>query len=605
MNALGTLVIILLALAVGALALRLRRARREVQIAAAERTRLQALIHQTFQMVGLIDEAGVVHYLNPAVNEVMGYRPQEVVGSNLVEIVHPGDVASFRRLLRQSVTSPRQTVGGDFRARGSDGSWRHLEGALTNLVGDLGPAGIVANFKDISERYVLQERITRQAFADNLTHLPNRALFQDRLSHGLRRASRRATSVGVLLLDIDTFKVVNESLGPALGDRLLVAVSERLRETLRPEDTLARLGGDEFAILLEDIVRPGDATRVAERINEELRAPFVVASRELFVTVSTGIVVDDGNSKPEVLLRNADLAMYAAKEGGRARHALFDPSMTTKVSERFDIESDLRRGVPNEMTVHYQPVVDLVSGRIVACEALVRWLHPRRGLVTPAQFIRVAEETDLIFPLSRYTIGEACRQLAEWRTSVPGASDLVVGVNISAKHLRGDGLADLLREVLDGAALPPDALELEVTESVALTGVTGDEPAFARLRALRDLGVRIAIDDFGTGYSALTYLKHFPVDTLKVDRSFVNGLGRDPQDKAIVGAILAFGQALGLVVTAEGIETVEQLRELSSLRCDRGQGYYFARALPAADFEALLRDGSEIARAVAAAGGVR
>ena len=575
----------------------LRRYRSNARVVGHERERLRAMVHQNFEMIGLLDKAGTVVYQNPAVNEVMGYRPQEVVGSSFVELVHPADVASFRRLLQQSVASPRQVVNGGFRAKHADGSWRHFDAALTNLLPEPSVGGIIANFKDISERFELQERLTRQAFVDSLTHLPNRALFQDRLSHALRRASRRTTSVGVLLLDLDTFKVVNESLGPSHGDRLLVAVAERLRHGLRPEDTLARLGGDEFAVLLEDIVRPADAALVAERIGNDLRVPFLLAGRELFVTASMGIVVDGGDGQPEDVLRNADLAMYEAKERGRARHAFFDPAMTTKASERFDVESDLRRGVPSELTVHYQPVIDLTTGQILECEALVRWAHPRRGLVAPSQFIRVAEETDLIFSLGRYVLEEACRQLSTWRGSMTNASDLVMSVNISAKQLRNDGLVEMLREILATSGLPAVALKLEITESVALTGA---EPAIARLRALRELGIRIAIDDFGTGYSALTYLKRFPVDTIKVDRSFVNGLGRDPQDKAIVGAVLAFARALGLDVTAEGIETVEQLRELMAFDCHRGQGYYFARPMTVTDFEALFRD-NDLTRAIGAA----
>ena len=575
----------------------LRRTRREAKDSLRERARLRVMVHDNFEMIGLLSNDGLIQFQNPAVNEVLGYTPQQLTGSSFVELVHPADVASFRRLLHHSSATPRQAIQGAFRAKHSDGSWRHFEASLTNHIAEPGVDGIVANLKDISERFELQEKLSRQAFVDGLTQLPNRALFQDRLSHALRRASRRTTAVGVLLLDLDTFKVVNESLGPNLADRLLIEVSERLRQGLRPEDTLARLGGDEFAVLLEDIARPQDAAFVAERIGKDLHAPFTIAGREVFVTASVGIAVDGGDGQAEDVLRNADLAMYDAKQRGRARHAFFDPAMTSRASERFDVESDLRRGIPGELAVHYQPVIDLANGRILECEALVRWEHPRRGLVTPGQFIRVAEETDLIHTLGRFVLEESCRQLAIWRAAYPAAAELVMSVNISPKQLGSDGLVDMLREILERAALPPSALKLEVTESVALTGA---EQAIARLQALRNLGVRIAIDDFGTGYSALTYLKRFPIDTIKVDRSFVSGLGRDPQDKAIVGAVLAFARALGLDVTAEGIETHEQLRELKEFNCHRGQGYFFARPLTAGDFEALLRSGSELARVITA-----
>ncbi|HEY7250854.1 MAG TPA: EAL domain-containing protein [Methylomirabilota bacterium] len=430
------------------------------------------------------------------------------------------------------------------------------------------------------------DQLARQAFRDSLTSMPNRALFMDRLSHALTRTERRGEQLAVLFLDLDRFKVVNDSLGHSVGDQLLVGVSQRLAACLRPEDTIARLGGDEFAILLEDVKDDRGPTSVADRLTAELQQPFKVEGREVIITVSIGIAMSTAKRMtPEDILRDADLAMYHAKGKGKARYEVFDKSMNAPAQERMDLELDLRNAVTRgEFTLHYQPVVDLPTGRITEVEALVRWRHPQRGLLFPADFVGLSEETGLIVPLGRWVLHEACRQTRQWQLASPG-TPLAISVNISARQLQQPGLVEEIAAVLRDTRLDPSTLRLEITETV----VMHDAPAtLAKLEALKALGVQLAIDDFGTGYSSLGYLKRFPVDTLKIDRSFVKGIGGNVEDSAIVRAVITVAKSLNLSVTAEGIETAEQLEHLRTLGCDHGQGYFFAKPLTSDRVPALL-----------------
>ncbi len=430
------------------------------------------------------------------------------------------------------------------------------------------------------------DQLARQAFHDPLTSLPNRALFMDRLSHALTRTERRGEQLAVLFLDLDRFKVVNDSLGHRVGDQLLTGVSQRLAACLRPEDTIARLGGDEFAILLEDVKDDKGPTSVADRLTGELQQPFVAEGREVVITVSIGIAMSTARRMtPEDILRDADLAMYHAKGKGKARYEVFDKSMNAPAQERMDLELDLRNAVARgEFVLHYQPVVELPTGRITEVEALVRWKHPKRGLLFPADFVGLSEETGLIVPLGRWVLHEACRQTRQWQLAAP-ASKLAISVNLSARQLQQPGLVEEIAAVLRETRLEPGALRLEITETV----VMHDAPTtLAKLEALKALGVQLAIDDFGTGYSSLGYLKRFPVDTLKIDRSFVKGIGRDVEDSAIVRAVITVAKSLGLSVTAEGIETAEQLDQLRTLGCDHGQGYFFAKPMTSDRVPALL-----------------
>ena len=457
------------------------------------------------------------------------------------------------------------------------------------------PEGLVGEvtlvIEDVTERKGLEERLAHRALHDDLTNLANKTLAVDRLGHALAR--RDGAGVALLFVDLDNFKYVNDSLGHAAGDRLLVEVADRLRACAGSMDTVARFGGDEFVVVLED--RGGDAAAgVADRIVAELGVPFELDGREVFVTASVGISLggSDGTGSdgmdsddPEGLLRSSGVAMYEAKEAGKNRHVLFDASMDGRSSRRITLESGLRRALEREeFTLRYQPLVGVKGGEIVGLEALVRWDRPGRGLVSPAEFVPLAEETGLILPIGRLVLDEACARACEWReeASRGGASGPgpTVWVNLSARQVQEPGLIGSVSEALAASGLDPECLGLEITESVAMdAGGLSAQRTAETLQALKDLGVKLAIDDFGTGYSSLSYLKRLPVDSLKIDRSFVAGLTRENEDRAIVSAVIDLARAIGLRVTAEGVETTEQLRILAELGCHHAQGYGISRPL--------------------------
>ena len=409
----------------------------------------------------------------------------------------------------------------------------------------------------------------------------------DRLDHALARTERRADCLAVLFLDIDRFKVVNDSLGHGVGDQLLVEVGRRLKLCLRPEDTVARLGGDEFAIMMEGLTGVTGATQVAERIMAKFEEPFIMDGREVVITSSIGIALSPSpQAQPEQLLRCADLAMYQAKIKGKAQYAVHDGSTNAPAMERLDLELDLRSAITrSEFTLDYQPILDLDESRIVGLEALIRWAHPTRGLLLPADFIALTEETGLIVPIGQWVLGEACRQVRKWQALAPEGAPLTVAVNLSPKQVQQLALQNEVMDALHASDLPPSCLTLEITESIMMD----DEPAtLAKLVALRGLGVHLALDDFGTGYSALDHLRRFPADTLKIDQSFVRGLGDRPEDAAIVQAVITVAKSLKLRVGAEGIESQLQAEQLRAMGCDYGQGYFFARPLAAEHVPALL-----------------
>ena len=441
--------------------------------------------------------------------------------------------------------------------------------------------GAVVAMHDVTERKALEERLSHQALHDALTGLPNRALFTDRLGHALTRVRSGGRTVGVLFMDLDNLKVVNDSLGHTAGDRLLVAVSGRLRDCLRPVDTVARLGGDEFTILLEDIADVTEAISVAERIAKALRVPFELVGRQVYLTASIGVALSlSGDERAEDLLRRADVAMYKAKNSGKAQYRLFDQTMDEEARSRLVVQNDLRKAVEREeLRLHYQPTVLLDdSSRVVGMEALVRWQHPQRGLLRPAEFLFLAEESDLIIDVERWVLEQACRQARAWQDSGTEAAGWAVSVNLSARQFQEGDLVEEVDKILGAAGLPADRLTLEITESVMMQDV---ESAMATIRGLKSLGVKLAIDDFGTGYSALSYLNHLQVDVLKMDRSFTAGLGETAQTRSIVQGIISLAHALGLTVLAEGVETAEQEAQLRAMGCDMAQGYHFARPLPA------------------------
>jgi diguanylate cyclase (GGDEF)-like protein len=429
----------------------------------------------------------------------------------------------------------------------------------------------------------------RGALHDPTTGLPNRELLTGRIADALTSASPDGAAVAVILLDLDRFKVINESVGHAVGDRLLAAVGQRLLGSLRPSDTVARFGGDEFGIVLDPVQDADEARRIVERIGSDLRAPFPMGGREWFISASLGIALGRaGRATPGELLREAEIAMVRAKGDPSGRYALFEPSMSDQTMDRIDMENDLRRALERgELRVHYQPLVDLASDRIVGFEALVRWQHPVRGLVPPLAFIPLAEETGLIVPLGRWVLETACRQAVRWHASRPGGPRLLMSVNLSARQFVQPDLVDQVDTILAETGMDPTLLELEITESVVMDQ---SEAGVRTLSRLRDMGVRLVLDDFGTGYSSLSYLRHLPLDTIKIDRTFVAGLDGQA-DRSIVEAVISLAHGLRISVVAEGIETEDQFEMLRAMGCDVGQGYLFARPMAAADAGRLLTPG--------------
>ncbi|RPJ28941.1 MAG: EAL domain-containing protein [Chloroflexi bacterium] len=448
--------------------------------------------------------------------------------------------------------------------------------------------GRVWSFHDITQRKQAEEKLIYTALHDPLTNLPNRVLFMDRLQHAMERAKRHKDyKFAVLYLDLDRFKVVNDSLGHAIGDLLLIQSALRLASCLRSEDTIARLGGDEFVILLEDIQDAIDVTHIANRIQADLALPYDLEGHKVFVSVSMGIVLNAARyEQPDNVLRDADIAMYRAKGQGRGRYEMFDTAMLARAMTRLELETDLRKALEcKEFIVHYQPIVELGTRRIVGFEALVRWQHPTRGLVMPSEFIPTAEETGIIVPIGHWVLVEACRQICEWQEQFPADPPLTVSVNLSARQCSQTDLVQKVAGVLQKTGLPASNLKLELTESMI---VEDAESTSAMLSELRALGVQVQIDDFGTGYSSLGYLQRLPIDTLKIDRTFVSRIGKNGSGSEIIQTILILAHDLGMKVIAEGIETDEQLSKLKSMECEYGQGYLFTKPVDSQTIEALL-----------------
>jgi diguanylate cyclase (GGDEF)-like protein/PAS domain S-box-containing protein len=538
-----------------------------------------------------LDLQGKTTFINPAAARMTGWDIDELSGQRLHDFLHhskpdgtpyPSEECPIYAVFKTGATLSRDNEV--FWRK--DGTHFPVEYVSTPIVEGDKILGAVVTFKDITERKALEKKLQYQAFHDPLTDLPNRALFMDRLGHALARAGQQATEVAVLFTDLDNFKVINDSLGHKAGDQLLVAVAQRLKACLRPVDTVARLGGDEFTLLLEGVTGVSDAARVAERIAQELRAPFALEAQEVFATTSTGIAVSSSaQGQPTDLLRHADLAMYRAKSKGKACYEVFEPNMSTDALERLELETDLRRALGREeFRVYYQPEILLESGDIVGMEALVRWEHPEHGLLLPQEFLPIAEESNLIMPIGQWVLREACKQLRTWQEQYPNLAPLVMSVNLSTREFFQPSLiAEILRET----GVDPRTLQLEITEGAV--AYDNAQNANNTLWNLKTLGVQLAIDDFGMGYSSLSYLKRFPVDLLKIDRSFVRELGKDLKDTKIVAAIIHLARALDLKVIAEGVETAEQVEQLRKMKCDMVQGSYFSKPLPSGAVSDLLQ----------------
>jgi diguanylate cyclase (GGDEF)-like protein/PAS domain S-box-containing protein len=539
--------------------------------------RFKSLVRNSTDVILIIAADGAIGYESPAAARVLGYDLQERLGTSVYDTIHTADAGWIRSLIADIGARDGAEATADFRALHADGSWRWLQATAKNLLGDPAVGAIVVNYRDITDRRTLEEQLRYQAFHDSLSGLPNRALFMDRLEHALTRARRDQSAVAVLFLDLDDFKSVNDSLGHPAGDELLIAVGERLRGTLRDADTPARMGGDEFAILLEDAEDTDASVHIAERILDTLRAPFPVQGRDVHIHGSIGIALhSDAEQTADELLRHADVAMYAAKNQGKDRLTVFLPDVHLVTIDRHQLKADMHLALQKgEFALLYQPIVELASTRITGVEALVRWHHPRRGVVAPADFIPLAEENGLIVALGRWVLKEACRQAQAWRTA--GLS-LTMSVNLSSRQVDDAGLAEDVAAALRESGLEPAALTLEITESVLLRDL---DVVMARLGALKSLGVRLAIDDFGTGYSSLSYLRNLPVDVLKIDRSFIAEVDSGSAERALVRSIVSLAQILGLKTVAEGIEEQKQLIVLRSFGADFGQGFLFAKPLEA------------------------
>jgi diguanylate cyclase (GGDEF)-like protein/PAS domain S-box-containing protein len=564
--------------------------------------RFQTLVQNASDVILIARPDTTVTYQTPSAQRILGYGPGALEGVLLTSLLHPNDVeqavAAYGGVAFRAGTS----ITAEWRIRHRDGSWRHAEVVANNLLGDPTVEGIVLTLRDVTERKGLEEELKHQAFHDALSGLANRALFRDRLEHALDRAARSVTSLAVLFLDLDDFKLINDSLGHAAGDELLVAVANRLMGSLRTGDTAARFGGDEFAILLEETEDPDDARQVAERVLADLRPPFQVKDRWVNVHASIGIAYSKGGTEdPAELMQAADVAMYAAKARGKNCYEVYKPALQAAVSERLERSAELQKAVDEEeFVLHYQPIVSLDGGEAVAVEALIRWQHPERGLLSPSEFIPLAEETGLIIPIGGWVLEEACRKARIWQQAHALAGRLRMSVNISARHFQHEGLIEDVSHALQVSGLDPACLVLEITESVL---VQDAESVVSRMLELKALGIAFAVDDFGTGYSSLSYLKRFPIDILKVDKSFVDDVGDSAKAAALAKVIVQLGNSLNLDTVAEGIEKAQQFDGLRSLGCMYGQGYFFARPVSAEGMEQLLplmTSGALVSRAEAA-----
>ncbi len=548
--------------------------------------KFRSLIENASDTITILDAHGSIVYESPSLERVLGYRPDDLIGRNVFEFVHPDDrdraVLQFGRLLGVSGSVTRLEV----RFLHGRGDWRVLEVVGRNLLDDPSIQGIVVNARDVTDRKEAEARLLHDAFHDRLTQLPNRALFVDRMRQALRRARRQDEEpFSVLFLDLDRFKVVNDSLGHTVGDQLLIALARRLESVLRPGDTVARLGGDEFTMLLEGAGR-AEAQAVAERVHEALKRPVQVGSHEIYATMSIGIATVDGTYEhPEELLRDADLAMYRAKEEGRARFAFFDAAMRESAVRQLELETALRRALERgEFEVFYQPIVRLDDGRLYGFEALIRWRHPERGLLLPAEFLPVAEDTGIIVPIGWAVLRSVGETVREWSERF-GAAACPVQVNVSAHQMQREDFVNQVRAAIHDTGAPGTLLHLELTESTMMENA---ERTIATLRELKAMGIGVSIDDFGTGYSSLSYLHRFPTDSVKIDRSFVADMGPLARDSGMVRTIVDLAHDLGMRVVAEGIETEAQVSALRGMRCECGQGFLFARPLSAGDATELL-----------------
>jgi diguanylate cyclase (GGDEF)-like protein/PAS domain S-box-containing protein len=557
--------------------------------------RFRSLVAHSSDLITVLDAHGRVTYQSPSVERILGYRPDEIEGGEFAQLLGPSDRPRLNQILagvgEAYVGGGSETHVIDCTLRHRDGTWLQFELQHTDLLQDEHVRGIVLNGRDVSERKAFEDQLAHQAFHDPVTNLANRALFADRVQHSIMRAIRGGPAIGVMFIDLDDFKTVNDSLGHPAGDRVLQEVARRLEAAVRPADTVARFGGDEFAVLLDGIKDSADAADVAGRILRALELQFDLDGTQVYPRASVGICLADhelGSADAEELLRNADVAMYLATRDSKGSYRVFEPAMHERVVERLELQTELQRALEEgQLQVHYQPVVRLDQRADYGAEALLRWMHPTRGTIAPLNFIPLAEETGLIIPIGRWVLQEACRQGALLHEQFPRTPPLTISVNLSVKQLQSETIIDDVREALESSGMPPSALVLEITETVMMADT---DLAVRRLEELKSLGILLAMDDFGTGYSSLSYLSRFPIDILKMDRSF---LSSEHEESGLAAAIIGLGNSLNLDVVAEGIELPEQMASLRDLGCELGQGFLFARPMTHEALSEYLGDPEE------------
>ncbi|MDR3706849.1 MAG: EAL domain-containing protein [Capsulimonadaceae bacterium] len=540
--------------------------------------RFNALVRHGSDITVVVGSNREIIYVSPAVAHVLGYDPAELIGIPGYEFIHSDERSHITTVIDQiRAAKPDSSTMMEARVRNASGQWRLFEFVITNMLDEPEVEGILLNCRDISERSEFQIQLAHLALHDTLTGLPNRALFMSHVARALDRSRTKLSSIAVLCINIDDFKLVNDSLGHDAGDILLVQLARRLQECVRLLDAISRIGGDQFTVLLEDQA-DDDVRAIAQKIMAALWTPIVVETREVFVSVTIGVAIASGEyASADELLRDAETAMYNAKAAGKSRVVVFEQGMNARALEKLDLQTDLNRALKKkQFEIYYQPVVSLADGCVTEVEALLRWNHPTRGLVLPDQFIPIAEQTGLIVPLGQWTLEQACRQARQWQIDRIGQSPIGVNVNISPRQLLQPDFLDKVRRVLKTTGLAGELLTLEITESFMIQDT---EPVIPMLHDLKKLGVKLAIDDFGTGYSSMAYICTLPIDSLKIDRSFITKLG-EQDDDAVIGAIVTLAKALRIEITSEGIETEEQLTALQEIGCDNGQGFFLSPPLP-------------------------
>jgi diguanylate cyclase (GGDEF)-like protein/PAS domain S-box-containing protein len=550
---------------------------RERRAARLVEDRFASLIANASDVIMIVDAGGALRFASPACERTLGLTPDAILGNSLPELWGGEDSEKLRLFLAEVAASASGTVGPVELRIDRGGKRCVIEGVGSNLTIDPAVQGLALNFRDISERKALEEQLRQLAFHDPLTLLANRNLFRDRVQHALTLAQRGQSAVAVMFLDLDNFKNINDSLGHDAGDGLLQAVAQRIVKTTRSTDTVARLGGDEFAVLLEGVTTTLEVQRVADALIDTLGLAYAIDGIDVRVTASIGVAFSAADAGADTLLSNADIAMYHAKAGGKNRHVAFQPQMQDMLHERLRLEADIGRALANEeFFLEYQPIVDLRTRSLLGVEALVRWRHPEAGVLLPARFIQVVEECGQIVKLGRWVLRQACRDFCAWRTGIAGNGEGVrLAVNISGRHLQHGELVLDVAHALQSSGLEAGNLVIELTESTTMYNTDANLERFHRLKAL---GVRLAIDDFGTGYSSLSYLHRFPIDILKIDRSFISRLINSDNGPELARAVITLGETLGLDTVAEGIEFEPQVQALLALGCVAGQGFLFARA---------------------------